>query len=391
MHSKDIQSMIKDESFLNYCFCTNKDDVAYWENWLNENPDFKDKVAGLKSMVIQMAWYSQDHIVQDQVLKMKQLIKEVPSIQRQLTIRKLVIRLSVAAVLLCAISFSLNYWVNNKNQQNIIAKTKNASANKAVLTLANGKQIVLDDIKNGESLDQNGIIISKAANEQIVYHGSSATNAANIPYNTIATPIGGQYQVVLPDGTKVVLNAASSLQYPIAFSGKQRKVVLNGEGYFEVAKNKEMPFTVNANGVDVQVLGTHFNITAYHNDIEVITTLLEGSVRMVKGNNFVLLSIGQQGIATQNKPGIDVLPADLAEAVAWRKGVIVFNNESLQDVMKKAARWYDIEVDYQGDIIDKKFGGKIYRYNSIKELLDNMAITGGINYKIEGRRILITN
>lgn len=393
MRDSDILSLIKDESFLNYCFRSNQEDVAYWENWLNENPALRAKIAEQKDLIIQLAHQSQNRELAVQVQNMKQLISQKSATtQKHIGVRQLVIKLVAAAVLIGVVTLGILYVQNNHKPENLAKGSKIKIRNKAFLTLADGSKVVLDDVKNGTSIDQNGIIISKSANGQITYDASAVSNSSDkTAYNTVATPVGGQFEVILPDGTKVSLNAASSLQYPVSFSGKQRKVILNGEGYFEVAKNKKMPFSVSANGVNVQVLGTHFNISAYLNDNEVKTTLTEGSVRLQKGSQTTMLVPGQQGISVKDKSGITVRAANLEDVMAWRQGLIVFDNEGIREVMKKASRWYDIEVEYKGDFTDKKFFGRISRYDSIKDLLDNMVITSGINYKIEGRRILITD
>ncbi|WP_256010650.1 FecR family protein [Desertivirga xinjiangensis] len=392
MRDSDILSLIKDESFLNYCFRSNQEDVDYWENWLNENPGLRAKVAEQKDLIIQLAHQSQNRELAVQVQNMKQLINQQSATTKHIGARQLVIKLLAAAVLIGVVTLGILYVQNSNKPDTLASSSEVKIRNKALLTLADGSKVVLDDVKNGTSIDENGIIISKNANGQIIYDASAVSNSSDKnAYNTVATPIGGQFEVILPDGTKVFLNAASSLQYPVSFNGKQRKVILNGEGYFEVAKNKKMPFSVSANGVDVQVLGTHFNISAYKNDDEIKTTLTEGSVRLQKGSHTTMLVPGQQGISVKDKSGITVRAANLDDVMAWRQGLIIFDNEGIREVMKKASRWYDIEVEYNGDFTDKKFFGRISRYDSIKDLLDNMVITSGITYKIEGRRILITD
>lgn len=267
-----------------------------------------------------------------------------------------------------------------------------SGSNKAILTLSNGKQIVLTGAANGVLASQGKTKIVKKANGEISYDAQNATDGSDaVAYNTIAVPRGGQYQVVLPDGTSVMLNAASSLTYPITFTGKTRNVELKGEAYFEVEKNKEMPFVVKANGVDVRVLGTHFDISAYEDDASVATTLLEGSVRLSKGNNTVMLTPGQQGVALNNQTDIAVKTADVDQVIAWTTGDFIFNDLNIKEVMKIVGRWYDIDVAYQGNVQGKRFGGKTSRYKNITELLDYMKITGNINYKIDGRRVTLMN
>lgn len=265
--------------------------------------------------------------------------------------------------------------------------------NKAYLTMANGTRIVLDSAKNGNLAAQSGITLTKTKNGLVVYHFSGNANQ-QVPgsapeFNTITTPVGGQYQVELEDGTKVWLNSMSSLRFPVAFNGNERNVELTGEAYFEVAKNKYKPFNVQAAGTRVQVLGTHFNINAYKDNEYLTTTLLEGSVRMVHGSAMTVLTPGQQGKITTSGDQIEVKDADIEETMAWKNGFFVFHDENIVNVMKQVSRWYDIDVEYAGDVKDREFGGTVSRYKNITELLNNMELTQAIHYKIEGRRVII--
>jgi transmembrane sensor len=266
-------------------------------------------------------------------------------------------------------------------------------SNRAILTLSNGKEIVLTGAADGILASQDATKIIKKANGELAYKVEDEAEGPDLQltYNTITIPRGGQYQVILPDGSKVLLNSASSLTYPIQFKGRQRSVTLKGEAYFEVAKNKTMPFVVTANDVEVRVLGTHFNISAYGDDATTTTTLLEGAVRINKGKTTALLNPGQQGIAKTNLSTVSIQNANIEEVMGWTKGHFVFADLSIKEVMKIAGRWYDIDVEYRGNVQAKKFGGTTSRYSNITELLDYMKITGGVNYKIEGRRVILMN
>jgi ferric-dicitrate binding protein FerR (iron transport regulator) len=291
------------------------------------------------------------------------------------------------------------FYFNNTKQE--VKLVRNADvhttiapgADKAILKLSNGEEIVLTGAANGELASQGATKVVKKATGELVYNASDAAAASNgkITYNTLTIPRGGQYQVVLPDGTKVFLNAASVLTYPTAFTGNSRNVELTGEAYFEVAENKAKPFTVTSNGVEVRVLGTHFNISAYQDDRMISTTLLEGAVQLKKGNVTARLAPGQQGNITPESSRITVQDANTDQVVAWTKGYFVFNDLPIKEVMKIVSRWYDIDVAYQGNIQAKKFGGTTSRYKDISELLNYMKITGGINYKIEGRKVTLMN
>ena len=279
----------------------------------------------------------------------------------------------------------------------IVKNTKTTilpGSNKAYLTLANGNKIVLDDAKNGQLAAGMGVKVSKAANGLVVYKFDRKPNEqgqAGIPQiNTITTPRGGQYQVVLEDGTKVQLNAASSIKFPEYFTGANREIELNGEAYFEVARDKAHPFIVKANSTQVQVFGTHFNINAYSDNDDITTTLLEGSVKMSKGTASVMLLPGQQGTVNQNGSSIKVQKADVEVNMAWINGFFIFHDQSIVNIMKQVSRWYDVDIEYQDtQVQENEFGGTISKYKDIKELLDNIKLTGSIHYKIEGRRVII--
>jgi ferric-dicitrate binding protein FerR (iron transport regulator) len=227
----------------------------------------------------------------------------------------------------------------------------------------------------------------------LVYHfgktDEKQTNSSADVINTITTPRGGQYQVILSDGTKVWLNSATSLRFPVAFTGNSRNVELNGEAYFEVTKNAEKPFTVQANGTTTQVLGTHFNVNAYNDNAEVTTTLLEGSVRLQKGRTNAMLVPGEQGTILNNGISIAIKTADIEEVMAWKKGYFIFHDENIINIMKQVSRWYDVDVEYENGVKDKEFGGTVSRYKDITELLNNMELTQAIHYKLEGRRLYI--
>lgn len=307
------------------------------------------------------------------------------------------IGLKIAAVLLVAISVSLLLFKRGHNKNHIVSITKSSNtqilpgSNKAFLTMANGSKIILTNAKNGMLATQNGILISKAQDGLLVYRfGNTKANRKTSfnENNTITTPRGGQYQIVLSDGTKVWLNAASSLRFPVTFTGSNRNVELTGEAYFEVAKNKDKPFVVKANGTNVQVLGTHFNVSAYADDASVTTTLLEGSVRLVKEKAIAMLTPGQQGISNNAQAAISVKTADMEQVMAWKNGYFIFDNTDIHTIMKQAARWYNVDIAYQGSI-NKNFGGKISKYKDITELLKNLELTGTIHFELEGRRVIV--
>ncbi|WP_276346233.1 FecR domain-containing protein [Daejeonella sp. JGW-45] len=253
--------------------------------------------------------------------------------------------------------------------------------NRATLTLADGRRIDLNEARNGELANQSGIRVTKTADGQLVYTISDSGPASeDLSYNTIETPYGGQYQVNLPDGSRVWLNSASSLKYPVHFSGKERKVEITGEVYFEVARNPAMPFRVKNEGQTIEVLGTHFNVMSYPGESTINTTLLEGSVKVFSSKGSKLLTPGQQ--ARNGNGGIDVVTVDTEEVIAWKNGFFIFKSEDAQSIMRQISRWYDVDIEIQGDISRKNFGGRISRSRNISEVLEVLESTGSIKFKI---------
>ena len=300
-----------------------------------------------------------------------------------------------AAMLLVVIGFIYVFFLPDGKQpvlntiSQVIKKNIMLGNNKAFLTLSNGKNILLDSATNGLLIQQNNVNIIKSSSGQLIYKNTSNLQSAHeVSYNTLQTTRGGQYQLTLPDSTKVWLNSASSIHFPTSFTGIDRKVEVTGEVYFEVAKNKAKPFTVNVNGMDVKVIGTHFNINAYNDDNVIKTTLLEGSVWITKGDNTLLLKPGNQA-QLNNYGEIKLLKnADIEEATAWKKGYFYFKNSSLQNVMRQLSRWYDVEVIYEGTIAERTFGGEISRNLAVSEILQILD-KSKVHFKVEGRKIIV--
>jgi transmembrane sensor len=253
--------------------------------------------------------------------------------------------------------------------------------NRATLTLADGRKIDLNEARKGELAEEAGMKVSKTADGQLVYTLSESGPERDAPaYNTIETPYGGQYQINLPDGSRVWLNSASSLRYPVRFTGGAREVEISGEAYFEVAKQKGMPFRVKNARQTIEVLGTQFNVMAYPDEGSINTTLLEGSVRIRSGRNDKTLVPGQQ--ARNGANGIDVLSVDTEEVVAWKNGFFIFKSEDAHSILRQIARWYDVKIDIQGDISGKNFGGKISRSRNVSEVLEVLESTGSLKFEV---------
>jgi transmembrane sensor len=309
--------------------------------------------------------------------------------------RKLWPRFAAAAAVILAFCAGLYFVLKPHDKlQPLVSARKikpvpHPGGNVASLILANGKTISLTDLKAGQVARESNTTINKTADGHITYQHNNG-DAMTVGNNTMITPKGGQYTVTLADGTLVTLNAASSLTFPTAFTGSNRTVRLSGEAYFEVAHNAAKPFRVINKGQVIEVLGTHFNVNGYSDDDFAKTTLLEGSVKISAGNRSLLLKPGQQAqLNSADHDRFKVVTADLAQAVAWKNGFFVFNDIDIREVMKVAARWYDVDVVYRSGSAHKKFGGTISRYKQITELLDNIREVGGINYRIEGRSVII--
>ncbi len=302
-------------------------------------------------------------------------------------------RYASVAIILFGIGTSL--WNSNKNtDQTIVNGNKYLKAdiapggNKAMLTLSDGTTITLDSAANGAIAQQGNSSIVKSANGEIVYNLKGIAQGA-VMMNTMSTPIGGQYQVTLPDGTKVWLNAASSVTYPAAFVGKERKVKVTGEVYFDVAKNKQKPFIVDVDGkAGIEVLGTSFNINSYKDEEDIKTTLLEGSVKVSNSNKQAILKPGEQA-SIGNTAGIIVKSdADLTQILAWKNGIFDFTGADLKAVMRQLERWYDIKVHYKGSVSNEVFKGKMYRNVNLSDVLETLEQLG-VKFRIEGKTLIV--
>lgn len=309
---------------------------------------------------------------------------------------------SVAAIAL-VVAGAGYFIINHKGKNDTTAANKTTTPadipparDGAILTLADGRTVVLDSMGNGVVATQNGAQVT--LKDGALAYGNNAGSTTPV-YNNLSTPKGRQFQLILPDGSKVWLNAASSLRYPTTFTGNERRVDVNGEVYFEVAKNPNMPFRVSIatpaggpGGSVIEVLGTQFNVNAYENETAVRTTLVEGSLKVMNlppnGNTAsVVLTPGKQAVITTDTR-LKVTDADVDKAIAWKRGIFNFEDASLEEVMRQIERWYDIQVVYEKNVPDIKFGGKMSNDVSLQGLLKSLQ-ESDVHFRLEGRKLIV--
>lgn len=315
---------------------------------------------------------------------------------------------SIAATIMLVLSAGI-YFLAGPNRFNT-EPLKDATAvrlldHKAVITdhtifkLSSGTEIDLDELQLNEVIERSGLQIVKVGAEEIVFNAVSGT--ANLMAaqrnNVITTPKGKQYRITLPDGSKVWLNSATAFNFPTNFSSSERRVTLSGEGYFEVAKDKRKPFIVTTTQQVIEVLGTHFNVNAYADEEISETTLIEGSVRIKPSatRESLLLRPGQLAAVG---PEAKILQGNIAAAVAWKHGYFSFSGENIQSIMRKLSRWYDVDIQYSGNITKEGFVGTISQSEDIQKVLEMLELTGSVHFKVErngfrasgkGRRVTV--
>ncbi len=305
-------------------------------------------------------------------------------------IRKKRIWFAAAAVAAFIISFgglflALDYHITTDNISTLSPEKDILPGNsRAILTLANGSKVLLNDALKGTVAKEGNVSLVKKGGE--LSYIADNKPAGGLNYNSVSTPKGGMYEIVLSDGTKVWLNAASSLKYPTTFTGNERKVELTGEAYFEVAHNKKMPFRVAAKEMSVEVLGTHFNVNTYEDDAVAKTTLIEGSVKIVANNLTTLLTPGK--VASYQHGRMTVEDAEVEQEMAWKNGYFIFNKAGIIAIMRQLSRWYDVDVSYAGTIPDNVFVGQIKREETLVGALKILELSG-IHFRIEGRKVIV--
>lgn len=340
-----------------------------------------------------------DHLPsKEKILEVNEKTKAILSLHTGYVPEKRVIvklwpKVALIASLLCVIS-TIGYYYLSRQDTNLTAKIQYndilPGQNKAILTLQSGKKMSLTNVKSGLVAIQGEMVIQKTIGGKLIYHGSPDKNSST-NLNKLETPRGGQYQLELPDGTKVWLNSASSISYPVSFSAKERNVELTGEAYFEVAKDKKRPFKIRTGQQMLEVLGTHFNINAYPDNENILTTLLEGSLKVSNGLSDKIIKPGQEAITNNQTKTISIESADIEKNIAWKNNEFIFNGDNLNSIMKSIGRWYDVEIIYQSNSDQTKYWGVVSRSKNISSVLKMLQSTGKAKFKIEGRRITVMN
>jgi transmembrane sensor len=331
---------------------------ALLEDWYNQqDPDSID-------------WIKDSNATSLKERLFQNIQQEINSDQSAVFIRKtnrIGWRYTAAAMIILAFGIGGYFAIFNKPRREItqtriqrqVKKDIAPGRNKAMLTLSNGSTIILDSAHNGMLAKQGNAKILKLSSGQLAYNTLNE-KPAKVLYNVLTTPRGGQYQLQLPDGTHVWLNASSSIKYPTAFTGKKRDVEITGEAYFQIAKDPAQPFIVRVNGMEVQALGTQFNINSYNDEASVSTTLIEGSVRVTSDNVGVVLGPGQQSQLTNGRLRL-IKNANTEEITSWKEGWFHFESADLKTILRQFSRWYDVDVVYEGEIKNRKFFGVVNR------------------------------
>lgn len=361
------------------------------DNWVNEsdhNMQLFEDLTDEKNLVANLEWMDKVQTEQSyQVMQGKGAFKVPP----KKFYNKKIWLAAASVIVLLGVFFVYRYTSSKPGSVEDIVTTDTTllkpGGNRATLTLADGKVIDLTYAKTGVIEDASGSLVNKTADGELVYvKDGSVTNIA--AFHTLSTPVGGQYEVILPDGTKVWLNAASTIKYPPVFSSNERKVILTGEAYFEVAKNERKPFRVlMADSTAVVVTGTHFNINAYQNEKEQQVTLLEGSVTVSNATKVVKLEPGTQALI-KNKAITKDEVLDAEEITGWKDGLFVFHDAPIESIMMQVERWYDAKIIYKANI-KQLFNATILRKEPLAKVLKLLELNGYVHFKIENKTIYV--
>jgi ferric-dicitrate binding protein FerR (iron transport regulator) len=370
------------------------DEQAKLDNWIKESDDnrrFFDELTNPAKLEHELE--KEDQVSTEQAWEnMRQRLGDEPVLVKP--VRNIGwFQLGLAASLLIAGALALilhhprNIDLHRQSLQLASQLTRVQSTHQPILILGNGHKVVLNKSSQLSMREKDGSLLSNA--DSTLKYDSRKSDNQEIVYNTIVVPRGGQYQLILADGSKVWINSASSLRYPTAFSGKTREVYLDGEAYFEVAHNANSPFKVKTARAEVQVLGTHFNVNAYQDEAACKTTLLEGSVEVKTPTGDQIIKPGQQDVANSDGSQIVDSNVNLEEEVAWKNGLFFFKDAGIQEIMRQACRWYDLKVAYEGPAPDIRFTGKMSRKVNAAGLI-NILKYAGFHIREDGKTIYVT-
>lgn len=387
-----VEEMVIDDSFYNYCFNKNESDILLWKQYLVSFPGQKEKVdearqivLGLTAMLGQMS--------QAQEAASQPDSGKLVSMRSSSGFGKKVLQYAAACIIL-VLAASVYFYFSQAPQDHTKLVTiqapqdiKAPDASKAQITLANGDIIYLDSAGNGSLAQQGSVKLLKLANGEIAYESEFEGDVSAIQYNTLTNPRGSRViNLTLSDGTKVWLNAGSSITFPIVFTGNERNVSITGEGYFEVAHDAKKPFKVSKATMEVVVLGTHFNVNAYDDESAIKVTLLEGAVKVNKLNHSAVLKPGQQAsISNEIQVNSSV---NINAVMAWKNGYFSFEETDLATLMRQIGRWYDVEIVYAGKIPERRFGGEISRNMNASQVLKILE-ESNVKFKVEQKKIIV--
>ncbi len=375
------------------------------ERWISQNQHIFEELSG--DQILEEL--KQDYLSTRRILvAAKKKIAEVSPFQQPHTVfserpvyrmfrsRWYVVAAAVILLIGSGILLLLNRQHTSETPQAITATNPDIlpGGNRAVLTLSDGRQVNLDSTAAGVVASQGNSQVKKLSNGQIAYEKDATAGSAEktLVFNTLTIPRGGQYALVLPDGSRVWLNASSSITFPTSFVGPERTVKITGEVFFDVVKNGEHPFHVTLGNADVKVLGTEFNVNAYPDEPEIKTTLLSGAVEVGNAGQRVRLYPGQQAqeLVSTSEPKIKVVKdVDVEEVVSWKNGIISFKDADIKSIMRKVARWYDVEVEYQGEIPERIFVGGISRSANLSQILKVLALSKIHFELVDGKKIIV--
>ena len=400
-----FQNFLESESFQQWVLFPDADNAENWKEHYDNHRDQQQPMDEARNFILALRFKDNRPTKEITEQSLAQALAKIKAKESaNLPIRKLNSRIRIpsfwwAAAALLPILFSVWFIYNYSGNDKQLAKTETSpeqtttsiepGTDRAMLTLADGSVVFLDTEDHQAIMGQQNVKLFNA-NGQLSYKATAqALEGKEVQFNKISTPRGGQYTIELHDGTKVWLNAASSLRYPTVFTGRSRQVELEGEGYFEVAENASKPFIVKlTDGTEVTVLGTHFNINSYADENSVKTTLLQGSVLVQQGIRQQKLRPGDQAQTGENELNVVHL-ANTDQIVAWKNGYFSFHDEDLQSIMRQLSRWYNVDVSFPQGVPDVLFSGELDRSLKLEDLLE-VFNTMKINYQLENRKIIIT-